>query len=271
MGEKVPPQARFRDFSDYARPAALWLAERLKATPVTPIHVTWAFLGVGLAGAGLLAWGTSAWSQGLAGLLILAKGWLDGVDGSLARLRNRPSRVGRFFDSLADFLVNLALVAAAARRIGGRGALLWAGGALLSIHLQGTFFNYYSLLYRHHHGGDRTSRIREEGDDGYPWDHPRVLAFLLAAYRWIYGWQDRLALWVDARLAGGRVPSRAFMEAVSWLGFGIHLLVFALAAWVGRPEAALAVVLGPMNLYLLILLGVRAWSTRREAPWTASR
>jgi phosphatidylglycerophosphate synthase len=107
---KVPPAFDFLDVSDYARPVARWLVRVLLPTSVTPIQVTLAFTVVGLLAAWLFA--IDRWLV-LAGLLLLLKSALDGADGSLARARGTPSRVGRFLDSMCDFIVNLAALPSA--------------------------------------------------------------------------------------------------------------------------------------------------------------
>src|SRR5258706_7682382 len=99
--DKVPTESAFFDLSDYARLPARWLAKHVPAS-LTPVHLTLAFTGVGA---------LAAWFMALnrflpfAGLLLLLKSLLDAADGSLARIRRRPSRVGRFLDSVCDFFV----------------------------------------------------------------------------------------------------------------------------------------------------------------------
>ena len=46
----------------------------------------------------------------LAGIGLIVKSFLDALEGSLARARNRPSRVGRFVDSVCDYIVNAAVL-----------------------------------------------------------------------------------------------------------------------------------------------------------------
>src|SRR5262245_55657453 len=104
---KLPESARFVDLSDYARPLAGWLVAVLLPTRVLPIHITLVFTVVGLLAAVLFASG--GYGRGVvAGALLLLKSALDAADGSLARARGRPSRAGRYLDSVCDFLVNTA-------------------------------------------------------------------------------------------------------------------------------------------------------------------
>ena len=107
--DKVPAGAAFVDYSDYARPAARWLVQRLLPTRVTPLQLTAAYTLAGAAATLLLARNIFL---PLAAALLIITSWLDAADGSLARARQLPSRVGRFVDSLADFGVTVMLFAA---------------------------------------------------------------------------------------------------------------------------------------------------------------
>ena len=106
--DKVQPADKFLDLSDYARPIARRLTRALVNTRITPIQITIAYTLTGLTAAVLFATGT--YLNGLiAGVLLLVKSMLDAVDGSLARARERPSRVGRFLDSICDYFITAAV------------------------------------------------------------------------------------------------------------------------------------------------------------------
>lgn len=262
--DKVRPEHHFLDLSDYARPLARRLTRALAPTPVMPVHVTLAYTLVGLAAAALYAQGTTL-ASALAGLLLLVKSLLDAVDGSLARARQRPSRVGRFLDSLLDFALNAAVYLAIAwpraRTTGSPQPLALALAALLSATWQGTAFNYYSVAYRLRVGGETTSRLDESGEDGMPWDDPRALRLLRALYALVYGWQDRLMAALDRLVTPGQPPhaytDRRFLTAVTAMGLGTQLAVIALCSWIGRPTWALYALVGPFNGYFVGLMVYR--------------
>lgn len=262
--DKVRPEHHFLDLSDYARPLARRLTRALVPTPVMPVHVTLAYTLVGLGAAALYAQGAPG-TTALAGLLLLVKSLLDAVDGSLARARQRPSRVGRFLDSLLDFALNAAVYLAIAwpwaRAAGSPAPLALALAALLSATWQGTAFNYYSVAYRLHVGGETTSRLDESGDDRMPWDDPRALRLLLALYAVIYGWQDRLMARLDRWVTPGQPPQaytdRRFLTAVTAMGLGTQLAIIALCSWIGRPIWALYAFVGPFNAYFVGLMMYR--------------
>ena len=263
---KVPPSHSFFDVSDLAGPAGRWLAARLVDSPVSPIHLTLAFTAAGLAAALLLAIGHGLW---LAAALLLIKSALDAADGGLARLRRRPSRVGRFLDSDCDFVVNLAVFAGIAAGIVGRtghgGYVPLAFLAFVSAMLQVSIFNHYYLRYRAATGGDQTSQVSEDTPSGYAWDNRTWLEPLYLAYRAIYGWQDALITRLDQRAApNGPAPSRRFMTAVSVMGLGTQLLVIAVCAVIGHPEWSLWLFVTVFNIYAAGLILSRRG--RGESP-----
>lgn len=259
-GDKVPREHAFLDVSDYARPPARWLVARLLDTPVTPPQLTLAFTLAGLSAAALLAAGR--WLP-LAAALVVLKSGLDAADGALARARGRPSRVGRFLDSLADFVVNVALYGAiglaAWRATGHAGYLALAAVAWLSAMLQVSLFNHYYLRYRAQTGGDTTSQVQEAAADAFPWDDPIQLRVVLRLYQWAYGWQDALVAAVAHWASPQPAPlSPSFMTAVTVLGLGTQLLVIAVCAALGRPVLALWLFATLFNLYAAALLALHA-------------
>ena len=281
MSTRLEPRA-FTDLSDYARPLAVWVARRLRETSVRAPHVTLVFLLVGCVGAWLYSRGDYGWA--LVGAACLqAKNILDAVDGSLARLQNRPSRIGRFLDSLSDAAVAVALFAglgyAVAQTRAGVYAWALAAGALVASLVQASIFNFYYVRYRRRHGGDPTSQVHESFTDqdreayaGQPWA-ARTLAALLRLYQVVYGWQDRLVAGLDRWSVGplvefGRLEEaaalrddRGFLTAVSALGPGVQILLLNVFTVVGfrvlipALEAYLWVTAVGGTLYALALLG----------------
>lgn len=247
------------------------LTRRLLATPVTPNQVTLAYTVTGLLAAALLARGRRP-ALLLGGALLLVKSTLDAVDGSLARARGRPSRVGRLLDSLCDLLVNAAVCLGLAwpRRSFGL-----AAAALASATWQATAFNYYAVYHRQLAGGESTSRVDESAPGGYPWDDPRALRVLHTLYNLAYGWQDRLLARLDRRLVpDSRSPvysDRRLLTLTTAMGTGAQLLVVALCAALGRPRWALWAFVGPLNLYWAALMLYRRRRALAAAPTADER
>lgn len=259
--DKVDTQHAFLDLSDYARPLARVVTRRLISTPVSPIHITLAYTAVGILAGGLYASGEAA-SVKTAGALLIVKSFLDAIDGSLARARNRPSRVGRFLDSVCDYFVNAAILLgigwAIANRIGSGWPIGIAVLALEMMTWHGTAFNYYYVTYRHLIGGDVTSKTQESGEERYPWDNPAALKIVYGLYRLIYAWQDRWMAAIDQRVVGNSASAtyrdKRLLTLTTAMGLGFQLLLFAGLSWINRPEWIFWLVIGPYNVYWAALL-----------------
>ncbi len=256
--DKVPPQAAFLDLSDYTRPVARGLVRILLPTPVTSIHLTIAFAIVGFIAALLFA--LDLWLP-LAGVLLLVKGMLDAADGSLARARQQPSRVGRFLDSLCDFAVTVTVFFGIAAGEELRAHQSWYGLAALAVFfatLEVSVFNYYYVRYRAQTNGDQTSQVDESAGGGYAGDNLAVLKILHTLYRVIYSWQDALVDRIDRWIAPRRIHvAPSFLTAASVLGLGSQLLVIAICAIVGQPIWALWMFVTVFNVYCLALFVFR--------------
>jgi len=260
--DKVHDADRFIDLSDYARPLARRITRSLVNTPVTPLQVTCTYGILGI-GAGLL-FATGGYLEGvLAGALLLAKSTLDAVDGSLARARQHPSRVGRFADSVCDYLVN-AVVFFGLAMSGWALTIEHAVLAVVALELatwQGSTFNYYYVYYRKLTAGDTTSNLHESEPESYPWDDPRAVRVLLRLYKIIYGWQDVLLGRIDRAITPDATSpiyrNKRLLTAVTVMGLGFQLLLIALCATLHRPSWALLLFIGPMNIYWAVLLLIR--------------
>ncbi len=263
---KFPEQYLFFDISDYARPVAERLARLLLPTAITPIHLTLLFIAVGMASSVLFSVGTYG-CQFIAGLLLPLKSMLDAADGSLARVRNHPSRVGRFLDAIGDFVVNvvvlLAIGIAEYNKTGQVSAIWLALIALASVTWQVSIYNYFSVLYRTVTKGDLTSQIVESSDSVYAWDNRTILRLLAGIYHLLYAWQDRLIAHIDRSLLGADptvLASKRFMILTSVIGLGTHLLILCVFAMLGKPMLALYVIVFPLNLYWIALFYFRSHS-----------
>ncbi len=154
------------------------LVRPLDRAGCTPDHLTVA--GLALAAAAAVA---APWWPVVAGVLVLAGGVLDTLDGSLARATGKTTRAGAFLDSTLDrygeFFVLLGLWGRAS------GAGLWAsGGAWALLALQGSLMVSYA-------------RARAEGL-GYPlrggaFERPERL-ILAAAGLLATPWEEALGL-----------------------------------------------------------------------------
>jgi phosphatidylglycerophosphate synthase len=254
-GLKISDSA-YVDLSDYARDAAISIARLLVPTPVRAAHVTWFHFLLMLGAALCLHQGTII-PLGFAALLIALKNLFDAVDGSLARLQNRPSRVGRFLDSNLDFIGNLFFfLALPGISVEGRIA------GFLAFTFQGSIFNYYAVWYRTAHDGDATSRMVETGNSPYDYDDPRAMRILFFLYRIFYAWQDRGVAVLDHFVGGreARVPNSRFMEMSSVLGPGFQYLAIIFFLVLGVPAAIPDTFIFGFGIYTVTLLLTRSAS-----------
>jgi CDP-L-myo-inositol myo-inositolphosphotransferase len=82
------------------------MARLLAKTKVTPNQMTWAALGIALLSFVGFALGYNI----IAGLLVQLSSIVDGVDGSLARLKGMTSDFGGFLDSILDRYADILIV-----------------------------------------------------------------------------------------------------------------------------------------------------------------
>jgi phosphatidylglycerophosphate synthase len=267
--DKVRAGDTFLDLSDYGRPAARRLVRALVDTPITPVQITLSYTVVGFVAAVLFAIGGYV-NGAVAGILLLVKSTLDAADGSLARARQRPSRVGRFLDSICDYAVNAAVFLGLAVHEGltiGHAAV--AVVALESATWQCSAFSYYYVHYRNLTGGDRTSQLDETETEGYPWDDPRLVHVLRRIYSLVFGWQDSLLGRIDRALvpdpASPVYRSKRLLTAITVLGLGFQLLLIAVLAWLNRTGWVFALFIVGLNAYWALYMVVRHRLARRAA------
>ncbi len=253
--DKLPRDEKFVDLSDYSRPLANLLVRLLLPLHfISPIFITWCFTLVGLIAAYLIWEGIYI---SLAAILLVFKSFLDATDGALARARKKPSLVGRYLDSVNDFIVNLALFLAIARYTDQPIAVALA--ALIMASLQGTVYNYYYLIKRHSCAGDKTSRLDEWNKPaGYPWDNAHALRVLHYLYLIIYGWQDKLIYILDhaARKNSASLTS-GFMSATSILALGFQLLFMCAMLLIDFPCFIFLYFIFIATIYSAVLILIR--------------
>lgn len=228
---KLPKNHRFVDLSDYGRPAARVIANSLSKTTFTPIHVTIAFIISGLLAIACIVtnyfWG--------AAFFLIFKSILDAADGELARIKNTPSYTGRYFDSVADILLNLLIFIALWHITNAH--LLYTVLAFLGIQLQGTLYNYYYVILRNQVHGDTTSRIFENDTPiAMKGEKQQVVNILFKWYKFLYGSFDKTIYMLDSNASKSKLLPKWLMTAVSTFGLGFQLLIISGMLVVGLKE-----------------------------------
>lgn len=248
---KLPEKYRFLDLSDYGRPLARYIAFSLKGTTCTPIQVTWLFILSGTLAVAGMFYGYF-W---LAAFFLVLKSILDAADGELARLKQTPSYTGRYFDSIADFLLNvlifytLYLICDI--------SLLWVILALIGLQLQGTLYNYYYVILRNKVNGDTTSRIFEtETPAALKGEKQRTVNILFRIYRVLYGTFDHIIYRLDRTAPEGKKLPKWLMTAVSSFGLGFQLLIIGILLVLNFKEFIIPFFLG-YSMMIFIFIGIR--------------
>jgi hypothetical protein len=249
---KLAAQDKFLDLSDYGRSFGKMLANQLKNTTFTPIHVTLLF-GI----SGLIAvYCILENYYYLAGFFIILKSGIDAADGELARIKNTPSYTGRYLDSVFDIILNLLFLTAICYT---SSTSLWLTLlAFFCIQLQGTLYNYYYVILRNKSvGGDKTSKIFED-------KAPRALAgerqksvdILFNIYTVVYGGFDKIIHTMDPNAYKVKTFPNWFMTFVSLYGLGFQLLIISLMLAMDFINYIVPFFIG-YSFFIFVIIGIR--------------
>lgn len=248
---KLPKENRFIDLSDYGRPVAKLIANSLKNTAVTPVHVTIGFIISGLIAIYCIIQ-SYYW---LAAFFLIFKSILDAADGELARVKQKPSYTGRYLDSVADIILN-ALFFIAIWYI--TNTTIWICLlAFIGLQLQGTLYNYYYVILRNKFDGDTTSRVFENKTpkalDGEKQKHVNIL---FALYKLFYGVFDKTIYILDRNADKGKVWPNWLMTGVSTFGLGFQLLIIGVMLVLGLKAYILPFFL-VYTFMIFVFIGIR--------------
>jgi len=220
---KLPNAHKFLDVSDYGRPFARIIAKSLVKTNFTPIHVTISFIISGLVAIICIL----NYNFILAAFFLILKSILDAADGELARLKNTPSYVGRYFDSVSDIILNFLILLAIWHITNGN--LLYTFLAFLGIQLQGTLYNYYYVILRNMFDGDTTSRIIEdESPTALPGEKQKNVDLFFKLYTILYKGFDKTIYHLDKNASEGKPMPNWLMTFISTFGLGFQLLIISI-------------------------------------------
>jgi len=239
------------DLSDYGRPVAKVIAQSLKDTSFTPIHVTIAFVIAGLLAIACILnhyyWATA--------FFLILKSILDAADGELARIKNTPSYTGRYLDSVSDIILNLLILMTIWYVTDG--SLLLTILAFFGIQLQGTLYNYYYVILRNKHNGDTTSRIFEtETPEALKGEKQRDVNILFRLYTLFYGAFDKIIYRLDRRAVEGQNLPNWFMTAVSTFGLGFQLLLIGIMLALDLKQYIIPFFIG-YSFFILVFIAIR--------------
>jgi len=248
---KLTAENKFIDVSDYGRPFAKIIAEQLKDTKVTAIHVTLLF-GV----SGLMAiYFMVAEYYWAAGFFLVLKSILDAADGQLARLKNQPSFTGRYLDSIFDSILNLALLCTIGWLTNTQA--VWTLVAFFCMQTQGTLYNYYHVVFRHGTDGEITSQIFEnQVPKAYPEESQAVVNVLYKLFRLLYKVFDEFIYSLDPHASRATISPKWFMFCVSFYGLGFQLLLMAFFMVMGWIDFIIPFLIG-YSILIPFFIGTR--------------
>ena len=162
-----------------------------------------------------------------AAFFIILKSILDAADGELSRLKNTPSYVGRYYDSIADFLLNFSFLLTFwyITDI----SIVYMFIAFFGIQLQGTVYNYYYVILRNSVQGDSTSRIFEDSaPKALKGESQHMVNIFYKIYDVLYISFDKIMYFMDKDAKDSPPFPKWFMTILSLYGLGFQLLIMAL-------------------------------------------
>ena len=248
---KLPKEHRFIDFSDYGRPLARLIANSLKNTSFTPIHVTISFIISGLIGVFFIVKGYYWY----AAFFLILKSVLDAADGALARIKQQPSYTGRYFDSISDIILNALIFISIWQVVDTNVLILLA--SFLGLQLQGTLYNYYYTILRNKLDGDKTSRVFEDkAPIALEGEKQRNVNTFFFVYKFLYGTFDKIIYKLDKNAElDSKIPNW-LMTCVSTFGLGFQLLIISVMLVFGLIEFVLYFFI-IYTVFVLIFIGIR--------------
>ena len=248
---KLPKQYQFVDLSDYGRFIARWIAFALRDTTVTPIQVTSWFIISGL----LAILFILNHHNYAAVFFLILKSILDAADGELSRIKKMPSYVGRYYDSIADMLLNFLFLLAFWYI--SETSLLWMMLAFIGIQLQGTLYNYYYVILRNKVHGDTTSRVFENKPPrAMVGERQKTVDLFYKIFNLLYRPFDKTIYFLDQQAIHSPPFPKWFMTAVSSLGLGSQLLIMSVLLILEKEEIVIPFFIG-YSIFIFVFIGIR--------------
>lgn len=284
-GGKVPPNYRYFNLATlwipYYRRAAHWFYrvgvphELLTGMSIAFGIFAFLFILVGEPWMTLL----------IAAVLLHLKDLFDATDGTVARLTASGHPIGRYLDTLGDFLVlsliSLAFLIWLIRLDSGLAG--WMIPAWIFTLVLGSYWNHYNQRYLAIHNPEAQSASHQDAYDPSAEDAAyterwklALLQVLRAGYHIVFSWQDLLMKRLDAwsqdfvklddasdELKTRWVSERFFLTAQSAFCYGLPLALMALSTLLQAP-GLFAVLLGIVfPVFALLLHGFRLFWMRR--------
>ena len=245
------------------------ITKTLYNTSVTPHQIIFLSMIFGISASYLIIQNDKIFVV-IGAVLLFYKNVLDKVDGSLARAKGLDSRRGRFYDSLADFVVTLTVFSALTYKLylEYRSEWIFLIGFLAMVFsmLQCSFFIYYHVSFIKHTGKETVNRIIESITEADLRTQDKWTLLMQRTFMLIYGWQDILFNRLDKTLYNKSMSklkcqmskfnefwyeNKPFLTLASSLSIGTHIFLICIFAILNKFEYYLFMNLIFMNLLLI--------------------
>lgn len=249
---KLAAKDKFLDLSDYGRPFGRFLANQLKNTRFTPIHITLLF---GLSGFIAIYCILNNYYF-YACFFIILKSIIDAADGELARIKNTPSYTGRYLDSVFDIILNFLFLMSIYHI--SNSSFGYTFLAFIGLQLQGTLYNYYYVILRNKSvGGDTTSKIFEDkSPKALAGESQKSVDILFVIYTIAYGAFDKIIHTLDHDAYKVKTFPNWFMTLVSIYGLGFQLLIISIMLTINMINYIIPFLIY-YSLFIFIIIGIR--------------
>ena len=158
---------------------------------------------------------------------IILKSILDAADGELSRLKKNPSYVGRYYDSIADLVLNFCFLLSFWYLTDI--SIIFMLIAFLGIQLQGTLYNFYYVILRNSVEGDTTSRVIENTKPkAFKGESQSRVNLFYKIYNILYICFDKSMYYMDKDARFSKPFPKWFMTLISLYGLGFQLLLMAI-------------------------------------------
>ena len=206
-----------------------------------------------------------------ASVFLMLKNIFDAVDGQLARMTNKTTRMGRFLDSISDFVVNFFIFLSMFVLLVQQDKLVSQSlfvsiVALIGLTFRVSYFVYYQVRYLHILNSYKLNKqIESLNQIDYKQDHR--LYFVQKIYILIYGWQDNIIHSFDSYLKekyklhsveeNEYYSNASLLRFGSFLGLGTETTILAIFLYASRIEEYLIANIIILNLYLILVICLR--------------
>lgn len=274
---KYKPEDTFFNFQHYLLFTSKQITKFLYKTPVTPHQVILFSLIIGITSSFLIIQ-ENLLLVIIGAIMLYYKNVLDKVDGSLARAKGMASRRGRFYDSIADFIVSFSLFTAIGFKLFAVYQSIWVWvisyAALIASMIQCSYFIYYEVSFIKETGKITINRLLESVTEEDLQKGDKFTILLQRIFQFIYGWQDYIVYRIDKfyltllsrKFANGKESEiisqmskigdlwyrdKPFLSFASLLCIGTHMVLIAAFSVIGKFEYYLVLNLILWNLLLI--------------------